>query len=135
MAGTCSLCSVLEVCAGFTVMVSVLLCCATVLGRTLPGRTQSHLSFISKAVLCPVFFYVPQAAFCLATAPWHLALGKQNAACGIPVKGPVWRKVFRVLPLGLCGFLACPEATPWPKRTSPSSKGRFIVQWYVKCLF
>lgn len=131
-----SLCLVLEACACFIVVVSVLWCCATMLGGKLLGRTQSHLSFISMAVLCPVFFHVPQAVFYLATTLWHFPLGKQNAACGIPVKGPVWGKAFSVLPLGLlCGLLAHPEVTPWTKTASHSSKGRFIVQCGVKCLF
>lgn len=117
-------------------MVSALLCCATVLGGTLRGRTQSRLSFISMTVLCPGFLHVPQAVFYLATALWHFPLGKQNAACGIPIKGPVWGKKFRVMPLGLlCGLFARPEATLWPKRASPSSKGRFFVQGGVKYLF
>lgn len=67
----------------------------------MPGRTQSHLSFISITVLCPAFLHVPQAVFYLAKALWHFPLGKQNAACGIPVMGPGWGKEFRVLTLGL----------------------------------
>lgn len=63
------------------------------------------------AVLCPALSLVPQAVFYLATALCHFLLGKQNAACGIPEKGPGWGKEFRALPLGLlCGLFAHPEA-------------------------
>lgn len=80
------LCSVV-LCTGF-VVISVL-SCATVLGKTEPGRTQPPLSSSAWEHSSLYSFHVPQTFSYVAAALWLLPFVKQNAACEIHLRRPV----------------------------------------------